>query len=432
MTAPRVSVVMPVYNREDYIKSAIDSVLMQTYKDFELIIVDDGSTDNTVKIIRSYDDPRIRLIRHEINKGVAAARNTGYRNAKGEFIVIADSDDINLPTKFEEQVKYLDANPDITVVGCYYQHFNDIDFLDKWEFYEEDKYIKSMRLFWNNQAPASMFRKKEIEKLGLLFHDENFVAAVDSEWFSKMPNSIKFSNIPKVLYLYRRHENQFTKESSQDSIQKFYVNQIREKMIIQTGIIPTKREIQTHYILCDFESYLKTNITFEEIRLWIEKLVEANNRSRFNDPDVFLKIITERFYNLCNHYNYLGAEVWNAWENYKYKNTIKYEKIVLDNNLINKKIKNKKIAIFGTLRSAQLIYRKLQSLNYSVEFFIDNNWLHPIKSINDIPVYNINILNEKEIEVIILSNTSYRKYILKDYLNRKYPKITVLSIEDFL
>ncbi|SOB91159.1 glycosyl transferase family 2 [Ureibacillus xyleni] len=430
MTTPSISVVMPAYNRAKYIEAAIDSVLMQTYKDFELIIVDDGSTDQTVDIIQNYSDPRIRLIKHETNKGVAATRNTGYRNALGEFIVIADSDDINLPTKFEEQVNYLDLHQDISVVGCHYQHFSNMDFLDKWEFHEDDKYIKSMRLFWNHQAPASMFRKERIEKLGLLLHDESYLAAVDSEWFSKMPNSIKFANIPKVLYLYRRHEDQFTKDGKRDSLQRNYVDKIRKEMLFKTGANPTKREVQTHYILCEFESFLENDISFEEIRKWIEKLVKANLESNFNDPSVFLQIITERFYYLCNHYNYLGIEVWDAWEKYAYRHIINYDRVMVESKIIKEKIRNKKVAIFGTLSSANFVFNKLYNLNMKVDFFIDNYWSYPNPSINNIPVYSIDILKEETIDVIIVSNTSSRKYIIKEFLNNNFPNITVLLIED--
>ncbi|MBB4823643.1 glycosyltransferase involved in cell wall biosynthesis [Sporosarcina luteola] len=160
---------------------------MQTFKDFELIIVDDGSTDSTAKIIKQYDDPRIRIIQHEKNKGVATARNTGYRISRGEYIVISDSDDINLPTKIEEQVNLLDTNPEIDVVGCQYQVFNEEGFGAIYPFSESNEYIRCMQVFGNDQAPASMFRKEKIEKLGLLFHDESFPAAVDTNWFSKLP-----------------------------------------------------------------------------------------------------------------------------------------------------------------------------------------------------------------------------------------------------
>ena len=113
-SVPGVSVVMPAYNAAKYIKEAIDSILAQTYRDFEFIIVNDGSTDNTKEIILSYSDPRIVYIENEQNSGICVTLNKGLDAAKGRYIVRMDSDDIALPQRLEVQVRYMDANP---VVG---------------------------------------------------------------------------------------------------------------------------------------------------------------------------------------------------------------------------------------------------------------------------------------------------------------------------
>ena len=105
-----VSVVIPAYNRERYLADAVDSVLAQTFTDFELLIVDDGSRDRTVEIAKSYRDPRIRLVRHERNRGVAAARNTGVAEARGAYVAFLDSDDVAYPDRLARQVAFLDAH----------------------------------------------------------------------------------------------------------------------------------------------------------------------------------------------------------------------------------------------------------------------------------------------------------------------------------
>ena len=114
---PKVSVIIPTYNRAHLVGRAIRSVLNQTYQDFEIIVVDDGSTDNTEEVVKSFNDPRIRYIRHEENKGAAAARNTGIKAAKGKFIAFQDSDDEWLPKKLEKQMEAFDnASPKVGVV----------------------------------------------------------------------------------------------------------------------------------------------------------------------------------------------------------------------------------------------------------------------------------------------------------------------------
>ncbi|MCY4062097.1 MAG: glycosyltransferase family 2 protein [Chloroflexi bacterium] len=118
-TPPLVSVVMPVYDREKYVAEAIESILGQTFSDFELIIVDDGSQDRSPEIIREYErqDGRVRLLRQEGNMGVATARNRGIDEAGGEFLALMDSDDISLPTRLVQQLSFLQENPEIGAVG---------------------------------------------------------------------------------------------------------------------------------------------------------------------------------------------------------------------------------------------------------------------------------------------------------------------------
>jgi glycosyltransferase involved in cell wall biosynthesis len=113
---PVVSVIIPTYNREQTISRAIESILNQTYQDFEIIIVDDGSTDNTKKLIHSFKDSRIQYIQHEHNKGPAAARNTGIKSSKGRYVAFQDSDDESLPYRLEKEVEVLNCNSKIEIV----------------------------------------------------------------------------------------------------------------------------------------------------------------------------------------------------------------------------------------------------------------------------------------------------------------------------
>jgi len=114
---PTVSVIIPTYNREQLIARSLKSVLSQTYQDFEIIIVDDGSTDNTEEVVSSFNDDRIRYIRHEENKGEAAARNTGIKAARGDYIAYQDSDDEWFPEKLAKQIELLeDASPEVGVI----------------------------------------------------------------------------------------------------------------------------------------------------------------------------------------------------------------------------------------------------------------------------------------------------------------------------
>jgi glycosyltransferase involved in cell wall biosynthesis len=113
----KVSVIIPVYNVEKYISATVQSVLDQTYKNFELLIVDDGSPDRSIEICQQFDDPRIRIIRQP-NRGVAAARNAGIRQAEGEYVALLDADDLWVPQKLEKHVEHLNNAPDVGVSFC--------------------------------------------------------------------------------------------------------------------------------------------------------------------------------------------------------------------------------------------------------------------------------------------------------------------------
>ncbi len=122
---PKVTVLMPVYNAEKYLKTAIESILKQTFSDFELLIINDGSTDGSEEIIRSFNDKRIRLFNNEQNLGIIKTLNKGLNLAKGEYIIRMDADDISLPDRLELQVKYMEENPGIGISGTQARIFGD-------------------------------------------------------------------------------------------------------------------------------------------------------------------------------------------------------------------------------------------------------------------------------------------------------------------
>lgn len=125
LDTPKVSVIIPTYNRASLLPRAVNSVLAQTYGDYEVIIVDDCSTDDTQRVIAEFTDSRIRQFRHKVNRGVSAARNTGIANARGEYIVFLDDDDECTPSRLADQVPVLDQKPDVGMVYGWIEEVND-------------------------------------------------------------------------------------------------------------------------------------------------------------------------------------------------------------------------------------------------------------------------------------------------------------------
>lgn len=155
---PTITVLMPVFNCELYIKDAVDSILNQTYNNFEFLIIDDASTDETVSIIKAYTDSRIKLIEKPINTGLTNSLNQGLKLAKGKYIARMDGDDISLPERFEKQITFLEKNPEVVLCGSWFNVIGSELVIKTPENYED---IKLALLKGNCIAhPSVMMRNK--------------------------------------------------------------------------------------------------------------------------------------------------------------------------------------------------------------------------------------------------------------------------------
>ena len=203
---------MPVFNSERFLAEAIESILTQTFTDFELIIVDDGSTDGSADIIRAYaeQDSRIRFVQLAENMGDAGARNASIARASGEYITGMDSDDISLPERLQKQVDFLQTNPEIGGVGTHADVVcEDLQYIfsrrppQKHALILLDKYIGDPFV----HASVMMRRNLPLDVGG---YDETMRYAADSDLMTKLMGQTHFANIPETLYLYRRHDAQNT------------------------------------------------------------------------------------------------------------------------------------------------------------------------------------------------------------------------------
>ena len=201
----RITIIMPVYNGEKYIRQAIDSILNQTFKDWKLLCIDDCSSDNSVKIIQSYDDDRIELICNDKNRGIAFSRNVGLENAQTEYIALLDDDDIAIPYRLEKEIEYLDAHHDIDVVGGHQRQIdgkgNDLN--KQWSVPLNPNYVKAYLLFNNCVVNGStMFRRNFIEKNNIRYKD-NMCGAEDYMFWVECSLHGKIKNLDNVFLLWR-------------------------------------------------------------------------------------------------------------------------------------------------------------------------------------------------------------------------------------
>jgi len=206
---PTVSVIIPTYNRAHLVGRAIQSVLEQTYQDFELIVVDDGSTDNTKEVVKGFNDKRIKYILHEKNKGATAARNTGIKAARGEYIAFQDSDDEWLPVKLEKQMKVFEAaSPEVGVVytGFWRIESNKKIYIPSEKVARKEGNIHAELLRGNFvDTPTAVVKKDCFAKVGIF--DERLPRLQDWELFIRISKDYHFKCVdePLLISYYQPH-----------------------------------------------------------------------------------------------------------------------------------------------------------------------------------------------------------------------------------
>ena len=202
---PVVSVLTPLYKtRPNHLREMIESVLAQTFKDFEFLLLNDSPGDSYIrKIVESYNDSRIRYIENENNLGISASRNILIKESKGKYLAILDHDDVCLPNRFEEEVEYLDHNPDVGVVSSWADLTNGRKYF---RHPEDNLDIKAHLLLGCFVLhPAAMLRKAVLIDNNI-FYEADYSPAEDYMLFVRLMGVTMFHNIPKVLLYYRDHE----------------------------------------------------------------------------------------------------------------------------------------------------------------------------------------------------------------------------------
>lgn len=225
---------MPAYNSETTICEAIESILAQTYTDFELIIINDGSTDKTADIIKSFQDKRVKLLDNETNKGLIYSLNRGLDSADGEFIARMDADDISLPRRFEKQIACFHQNPDLVACGTMIEYFGNTELAPrKYITKTSDRENKELLLFTACFAHPTVMMRNEVLEKHKLRYDIKFKNCEDYKFWIDLMKYGEFCNVPEILLRYRQSDTQIThsgnpilKENSkkcrQIYIQKYY------------------------------------------------------------------------------------------------------------------------------------------------------------------------------------------------------------------
>jgi hypothetical protein len=311
---PKVTVFIPVYNREQYIGPAIDSILAQSYPNYELLLIDDGSTDRSVEIMRAYTDPRIRLTSNGDNLGIPKTRNKGIELARGEYMAMLDSDDLAHPKRLEKQVAFLDRHPDYAEVGSWGQAIDaqgrPLGRVKRKPVSPED--IHAHLLFvccLNNRS--IMARTAILQAYG---YRNDYLRCADYELHVRLAKKYKLANLPEVLAFGRVHPYQDNTPQT-IAVGRAKRQEIAGFQLADLGVAFTETDLERQFTLSRMR---KLGVTpdrsyLEWAEAWLLKLQEANLRTQRYTERAFARTLGEKWVQAC-----WAARAGMGWTVWKY------------------------------------------------------------------------------------------------------------------
>jgi glycosyltransferase involved in cell wall biosynthesis len=297
MHSPKISVIMPVFNAEAYLGSAIDSILNQTYNNFEFIIINDGSTDKSERIISSYSDHRIIRLSNAVNKGLVYSLNYGIDHAKGDLIARMDADDVALIDRLKIQSAFLTSNPEYGMCGTFYQVVdNDGKEMHEVDLPETDKDLRTFLNFGNCFCHSTVMFRSELAKK-YRYEEKYFLIEDYKLWYSFSKIS-RVSNLPVCTLQYRIHNSNISAKKK-DQMHRMLLD-MNEIILRDLGIHFTEEELMLHtnFLVFNYEHF-KSNGSMKELESWLLKVYGVvKNESRFNSR-IVAKMFLRRWFVIC-------------------------------------------------------------------------------------------------------------------------------------
>lgn len=292
--APCVSVVLPVYNVAPYIEATIASVLGQTFADFELLVLDDCSTDNTAAKVKAIRDPRLRFIQNPHNLGRAGTDNAALPCVRGKYIAKMDGDDICHPERLAQQIAFLETNSDVNVVGSWMQNFGSSSYLNRYPASPLD--AQALTLFTLPTGnPSVMLRTYLFRERGM-HYDDAIRQTEDYDFFARYVRELRVATLPKALIQYRVPLDE-TKESILTERGKIAAR-VRMQLLSSWGIESSARELYIHNAIATLDRPL-SDVSLEEIEAWLRKLIFYNDQNSLFDAAALRRGLGERWFEAC-------------------------------------------------------------------------------------------------------------------------------------
>lgn len=311
----KLSVIMSVFNGQKYLHQAIESVLYQTFPNFEFIIIDDGSTDQTVELITKFADNRILLIENPCKRGLTINLNTAASISRGQYIARMDADDICYQNRFKTQLDFLEANQDISVVGSFVKMFGQQSQVAEYPLHNEA--IQAQLLTSNAFAhPSIMMRKDKMISDGKIYN-EKFEKAQDYELWNRMIEKVKMANIPKVLLKYRTHYDQISKAASKE--QQFFADKARKILLNRYFPELTDNEMDIFNLGAKYSAAKNDTDTLIKLDAIFIKIIEKNNLANYFNRRNLINVLGATFATNC----YIALRSQNSIGNYYWESRLR-------------------------------------------------------------------------------------------------------------
>lgn len=304
---PQVTVLLPVYNGEKYLHDAVESILNQSFQDYELLIVDDGSTDTSPLIIDRFDDARIRVLHNRERLKLSGALNRGITEAKGAYIARMDADDISLPERLQCQADFLEQHSEIGLCGSWIEKF-DQDTSYKSQYPNSSEQIKAYTLFDCPFAhPTVMFRKELFLKHDLMY-DGSYYPTEDYELWARAIECFPAANLPRVLLKYRMHASSMTGADWQEMDSQ--AARVAENQLTKLGLSVSSEELRFHRNIGRGSSFSAGSMTeLQKGETWLISLKDRNAEVKYYAEDAFREILSLIWFRFCMNSTWLGFDV---------------------------------------------------------------------------------------------------------------------------
>lgn len=305
---PKVTVLMAVFNGEKYLREAVDSVLAQSFTDFEFLVVNDGSTDQSSAILASYASERLRVIENSSNQGLAASLNIGLEQARGTYVARMDADDICHEERLGRQVTYMDSHPETVILGTNMTLFGGAEQSEYWRP-ESDRFVKAHMLFASPFAHPTVMLRTSFLRQNNLSYDPSLKCAQDYDLWQRMlaiPGA-RSANLSDALIRYRQHDKSITETES--ALQDLTACGVREREIKSLQIEYSSEEIALHHAISTLHFQCDTQFVLDA-EAWLRRLIATNATRKTYSPDALDFIIGRLWYMTCHHAAWEGPKLF--------------------------------------------------------------------------------------------------------------------------